>query len=495
MSRKTVRKRRVPPRHRVPREGRPIAKDNSVIGVLSFVGVFLFLVLIGIIFIDSGNERTDNYQEEFAYNDNNGNKKNSYQPNKTKQNDKDNPKNKETKKKQPTNQDKIDNTEQDKNQEVANNKVEKENPQQEGIRGLPAQQLAQKNPKNKSDDDLNLSEDEKYRIGFERAKRSGNVTQLMSLAKWCEEKEMPGRAEDVYRQVISIEPNNTVARKSLGYIRLGSTWAKEENAEQLGYYKFKGKFVNAKSLRDRGLYLYQGDWLTKKDLKTKGLVLHKDNVVTKEELKALKRQEKEEKKNRQTAQEKQEKRDKPVYSEQIALSFREIRIYTPPSGKWSLSGSGRGAQVVSNENNPTVNTRQNGLRDTLADAESNIVLRIQGFSPEILYTFSDGSAAQGSEIKNLLTAFRGESFNLYQGLRFERIRRTRYGSEVFTQQFGVGTNNRKKYAVLLSFFRYGTLTYAIRITYPVPDNKSDNKLVQQKINYLFSNMKKVRDNY
>lgn len=505
MSRKKVRRRRAP-RQRVPREARPISKDNSVIGVLSFVGVFLFLVLIGIIFTDTGKDRTDNYQEEFAYNNTNEYGNNNTQGNneRPQKNTTDNtPKNtQEDKQKNPQEVEKEDKTPEkieDKNENPNAEKQMAENKKDEGIRGLPAEQVNNENPKQ----DLNLSDDEKYRVRYERARRSGNVSELMALAKWCEDNEMLGRAEDVYRQVISIEPNNSTAREGLGYIRLGSTWGKEENAAQLGYYKYKGTFVSAQSLRDKGLYRYEDEWLTKQELKKKNLVIHEGNVLTKQELKELKKREKEEKQKRLSSREdrdEDEDENRLDYSKQITLSFRQIRILTPPIGNWTLSSSGsRGAQGISRSNNPNVNNIPNpnsgALRDTLTDSESGIILKIQGYSPELLYTFADGSSAQGSEIQNLLKAYRGESFNLYQGLRFDRIRRTRYGSETMTQQFGVGYSNNKQYAVVLTFFRYGTLTYAIRITYPVPDNKKDNKLVQQKINYLFTYMQKTRDEY
>lgn len=506
MSRKKVRRKRVP-RQRVPREARPISKDNSVIGVLSFVGVFLFLVLIGIIFTDTGRDRNDNYQEEFAYNNNtNEYGNNNPQRNNDKNTIDNTPKNTQEDKqedKQKNNQEVVENDDknpqknQEKNQNSNAEKQMAENKKDQGIRGLPAEQVNNENPKR----DLNLSDDEKYRIRYERARRSGNVSELMALAKWCEDNEMPGRAEDVYRQVISIEPNNSTAREGLGYIRLGSTWGKEENAAQLGYHKYKGKFVSAQSLRDKGLYHYEDEWLTKQELKKKNLVIHEGNVLTKQELKELKKREKEEKQKRLSSREERDEDENRIdYSKQITLSFRQIRILTPPIGNWTLSSSGsRGAQGISRSNNPNINNVPNpnsgALRDTLTDSESGIILKIQGYSPELLYTFADGSSAQGSEIQNLLKAYRGESFNLYQGLRFDRIRRTRYGSETMTQQFGIGSSNNKQYAIVLTFFRYGTLTYAIRITYPVPDNKKDNKLVQQKINYLFTYMQKTRDEY
>ncbi|BBM88188.1 tetratricopeptide repeat protein [Candidatus Uabimicrobium amorphum] len=513
MSRRKVRKRRVP-RQRVPREARPISKDNSIIGVLSFVGAFLFLVLIGIIFTDTGNNRSDDYQEEFAYNDNsneydknkNQRPKNNKKPQKntTGNTKKDTPK--DTQKvanNESNNVDKNENEDENKNNKdnKENNNAEKQmaenNKQDEGIRGLPAQQVNKENPKK----DFNLSDDEKYRIRYERARRSGSLQELMTLAKWCQDNEMPGRAEDVYRQVISIEPNNPTARAALGYIRLGATWGTEDNAAQLGYHKYKGNYVSAKSLRDKGLFFYEDEWLTKQQLRRKNLVIHEGNVMTKQELKEFKKRQKEEKRKLQSSrEERDEKENKIDYSKQITLSFRQVRILTPPIGNWSLSSSGsRGAQGISRSNNPNINNVPNpnsgALRDTLTDSDSGIVLKIQGYSPELLYTFADGSAAQGSEITNLLKAYRGESLNLYQNLRFDRVRRARYGSETMTQQFGIGSSNGKKYAVVLTFFRYGTLTYAIRITYPVPDNKKDNKLVQQKINYLFTYMQKTRNDY
>ena len=504
MSRKKVRRKRVP-RQRVPREARPISKDNSVIGVLSFVGVFLFLVLIGIIFTDTGKDSSNNYQEEFAYNTNEYGKDSQKNTPDTQKNTTNNvQKNtqpdtnkEEVAKNENENKSNEESNEENQNKNTDADKQMAENQKQEGIRGLPAQQVNKENPKK----DLNLSDDEKYRIRYERARRSGNVSELMALAKWCEDNEMPGRAEDVYRQVIALEPNNSTAREGLGYIRLGSTWGKEENAAQLGYYKYKGQFVSAKSLRDKGLYRHEDEWLTEQQLKKKNLVIHEGNVLTKQELKELKKREKEEKQKRLSSREERDEDENKIdYSKQITLSFRQIRILTPPIGNWTLSSSGsRGAQGISRSNNPNVNNIPNpnsgALRDTLTDSESGIILKIQGYSPELLYTFADGSSAQGSEIQNLLKAYRGESFNLYQNLRFDRIRRTRYGSETMTQQFGLGYSNNKQYAIVLTFFRYGTLTYAIRITYPVPDNKKDNKLVQQKINYLFTYMQKTRDEY
>lgn len=477
MSRRATARRKKTPKYRTAREGRSISKDTSIVGVLSFVGVFLFLILMGVIFIDSDEHKENDYADEVAIYDSSNN---ITKPKKDKSG--------------ASLKEKKENLEKIKKEKKDLEKIEKDkNNEKKEIAGLLPRELAKENPSNKNNE-INLSNDEKYRINYERAKRSGNIWQLHKLAKWCDEKEMFGRAEDIHRHVLKLSPNNKTSRKSLGYIRLGGNWTLEEDADKLGYYKYKDKWESARSLKEKGLYLYDGEWITKSEARKKGLVFYEGQFVSKKERKELKelaKKKEEENKKQETGKNIDKKVTKKIkYRDQVVLNFRHIKFYAPPVGKWAKTSSGRRTRTVSAD--PTVNNSQGGLIDTLTDSESGLVMTIQGFSPEILYTFADGSAAQGSEILNLMESFRGEAFNLYDHLDFRRVRRSRYNTETLTQQLGIGQKNNKRYGVLLTFFRYETLTYAINIVYPLNKEKKLNKNTNKKIKYLFDNMRKQK---
>ena len=116
----------------------------------------------------------------------------------------------------------------------------------------------------------------RYRSQLQAAKESVDVERFLRLADWCRE-HIPEKTAEVYRQVLDIWPNNSTARKALGFFQIGSDWFENaEDARRLGYHQYQGQWYTAKQLKRRGLIYHESQWLTKTAIKEKGLLGNDD---------------------------------------------------------------------------------------------------------------------------------------------------------------------------------------------------------------------------
>ena len=67
----------------------------------------------------------------------------------------------------------------------------------------------------------------------------------LELAEFARTAGLSGQARDAYRRVLSIDPNDGVARRALGYTRVGDQWLTQDEAMQ-----------------SQGYVLFEGDWVT-----------------------------------------------------------------------------------------------------------------------------------------------------------------------------------------------------------------------------------------
>lgn len=64
------------------------------------------------------------------------------------------------------------------------------------------------------------------------------------IAKWCEEKKMPGEAKLHFERIIELDPEDEEARKALGYEKNDGVWmTAKERREQSGYVSYGGHLV------------------------------------------------------------------------------------------------------------------------------------------------------------------------------------------------------------------------------------------------------------
>jgi len=85
----------------------------------------------------------------------------------------------------------------------------------------------------------------------EKARTATDVKSMMALAAWAKDKGLAGRAIELYRKVLVLDPHEPEARKALGYERFNGQWLEGDDLMTArGYVKVAGKWVT-KDTADR----------------------------------------------------------------------------------------------------------------------------------------------------------------------------------------------------------------------------------------------------
>lgn len=89
----------------------------------------------------------------------------------------------------------------------------------------------------------------------EKSKGATTVKAMMELASWARDKGLVGRANELYRLVIVLDPDQPEARKALGYDKVNGQWLSgDELMVARGFIKLNGKWVT-KETADRAAEL------------------------------------------------------------------------------------------------------------------------------------------------------------------------------------------------------------------------------------------------
>jgi hypothetical protein len=87
----------------------------------------------------------------------------------------------------------------------------------------------------------------------EKAKAATDVKGMMELAAWARDKGLSGRASELYRKVIALDPDQAEARRLLGYEKVNGLWLTgDELMTARGFVKIGGRWMS-KDLADRVL--------------------------------------------------------------------------------------------------------------------------------------------------------------------------------------------------------------------------------------------------
>jgi hypothetical protein len=85
----------------------------------------------------------------------------------------------------------------------------------------------------------------------EKARVATDVRSMMELAAWAKDKGLAGRATELYRKVIVLDPHQAEARKALGYEQVNGQWLQGDDLMTArGYVKVSGRWVT-KDTADR----------------------------------------------------------------------------------------------------------------------------------------------------------------------------------------------------------------------------------------------------
>jgi hypothetical protein len=84
-----------------------------------------------------------------------------------------------------------------------------------------------------------------------KAKAATDVKGMMELAAWARDRGLTGRAHDLYRKVIVLDPDQAEARKALGYEKVNDLWLTGDDLMTArGFVKLGGRWM-AKDTADR----------------------------------------------------------------------------------------------------------------------------------------------------------------------------------------------------------------------------------------------------
>jgi hypothetical protein len=79
----------------------------------------------------------------------------------------------------------------------------------------------------------------------EKARTATDVKGMMGLAAWAKDKGLAGRAIELFRKVIVLEPDQAEARQSLGFEKVNGQWlAGDELMTARGFVKVGGRWLN-----------------------------------------------------------------------------------------------------------------------------------------------------------------------------------------------------------------------------------------------------------
>ncbi|MBI3268919.1 MAG: zf-HC2 domain-containing protein [Planctomycetes bacterium] len=113
------------------------------------------------------------------------------------------------------------------------------------------------------------------------------------LGVWCEEQGLHAQAEERFRHVLALDPDDYATRTRLGDVRVKGAWLPRAEAVARGFVEYKGRWVlhEERANLEKGLRFYQGEWRTPEQILTaKGFVCDDGLWVTPDEREALARE-------------------------------------------------------------------------------------------------------------------------------------------------------------------------------------------------------------
>lgn len=79
----------------------------------------------------------------------------------------------------------------------------------------------------------------------EKAKTATTVKSMLELASWAREKGLAGRANDLFRKIIGIDPDQEQARKALGFEKINGQWLTGDDLMTArGFVKVNGRWMD-----------------------------------------------------------------------------------------------------------------------------------------------------------------------------------------------------------------------------------------------------------
>lgn len=99
-------------------------------------------------------------------------------------------------------------------------------------------------------------------------KMPDTVEAHLKMVKWCTDNKINSLASRHYRRIIELDPDNSQARKALGYVKRNGAWTtKQETMESQGLVNHNGKWITPQEkeleLRNKKAYVDNAQWTKK----------------------------------------------------------------------------------------------------------------------------------------------------------------------------------------------------------------------------------------
>ena len=323
-----------------------------------------------------------------------------------------------------------------------------------------------------------------------------DIDGLIALAQWCEKNDLSDKVNDLYREVLLLEPDHVVIRNKMGYVKTNNGWLLREHVIKKNYILYKDVWYTSFELQQKGLMLHQGKWLSADEMRQQGYVLQDGNWVNKHVAMAKKQKvEKEPVVEEPIAKDPAEEEpiaeeepeiEQPVANKKIRKDIEQQPQKTPqslsviynlvkintPKGLWSQSEE----HILQREDR-----RRSTGTISLHNEENamHITVDSMAFGRRLFHNIG-GVRTTGDNIETIMRGYTTIlQQNGYSEVKFTTKGRrvsSRFGA--MTQFYGKASLEKTTLAMVFSFFKHRENTYCVMISVPKNNYNTSKRDIQ-----------------
>ena len=320
-----------------------------------------------------------------------------------------------------------------------------------------------------------------------------DVDGLIALAQWCEKNDLPQKVNDLYREVLLLEPDHLTIRKKMGYAKTSHGWLLHEHLREKNYILYEDIWYTSAELQQKGLVLHEGNWLNAEQMQQKGYILADGRWVKKDIAMAKQKQDVAEqepvaevaeeepvaeeknipKKNPAIAKKKiQQDEEQPEQTPQsLSIVYNLVKVNTP-KGLWSQSEE----HILQREDR-----RRSTGAVSLKNEENamHVTLDSMAFGRRLFHNIG-GVRTTGDNIETIM---RGYTTILQQN-GYTKVKFTTKGRRIssrfgaMTQFYGKASLEDTALAMVFSFFKHRENTYCVMISVPKSNYNKSKRDIQ-----------------
>ncbi|BBM87471.1 hypothetical protein [Candidatus Uabimicrobium amorphum] len=328
-----------------------------------------------------------------------------------------------------------------------------------------------------------------------------DVKGLIVLAQWCEKNNMSEKVNDLYREVLLIDPEHVAIREKMGYVKTSHGWLLREHLAKKGYVLYQDMWYTVAELKQKGLVQHGDNWFTSKEMRKKGYVLMDNEWVSRnvamakkekplvkekpvveekplaeepveekpvvEEKRAVKQPAVAEKQPQKDTEEKKEKK-KP---QSLSVMYNLVKINTP-KGLWSQS-----EEHILQRGDRRRSTGSISLKNEANDM--HVTVDSMAFGKRLFHDVG-GVRTTGDNIEMIMRGYT----TILQQSGYRKVKFTPKGRRIGSQfgatiQFyGKASLDDTVLAMVFSFFKHRANTYCVMISVPKKNYSKSKRDIQ-----------------